>query len=742
MPLLAQPHQAFDVRDEPNPGVRYESGLTICDEALVNGHWVGRYWSAVGRLQAEAEAVPELGPTRELDAPSLSDSAAFRLVVDDLDLAGGWTWVSADEVRDEDEGRVGRRQGRHCVVELRHRASPVRVRVHTQIDGSPFLIRWLEVTNLSGRSMALSELACWSGLVWRVANYSQLVSEEAGSVFKVGYYASSMWGYEGDFAWEPVAPGQKQIQGRMGRSGWGRPVAIVGNEAQGEFFTAELAWSGNWAIALRCRQEVRFHADRRYGGLPEARLGLDIGPASIDPALRVLAPGETVQTPAVHLARFHGDLDACVQALHEHARSAVLAPQVPGREQRFIYNAGVYRNDWWNEADLKRHIDVAAEHGAELLIIDAGWYGREPGLWFDNVGDWKEGDWLPGGIQPVRAYAREKGLLFGLWMEPESIGPNSALLQDHPEWVLTRDGKPFGTRDRVVGRALDLSKPEVAAWVEAQIADLIQRYDLDLFRLDYNTVAFEGGNRVVDGIVENTLWRHCEVLFGIFDRLRARFPNVVFENCAGGGGRTDLGMMARFHTTWISDWMRAPRAVQILNGVTLTLPPEVCSRAFALVGGPTASAGSLETQLRVPLFGHPCYSRTAPLWTAANPAATERIVHHIQLYKDFMRPILSSCRVFHHTPVLPMEGYNDWCVLEYVAADAARGYAGLFRLNPVGSPVFEFRPRGLSRARRYRVVFENEGAAVERTGDDLARNGFPVRLERPLTSELVLFEAV
>ncbi len=173
------------------------------------------------------------------------------------------------------------------------------------------------------------------------------------------------------------------------------------------------------------------------------------------------------------------------------------------------------------------------------------------------------------------------------------------------------------------------------------------------------------------------------MLFGIFDRLRARFPNVVFENCAGGGGRTDLGMMARFHTTWISDWMRAPRAVQILNGVTLTLPPEVCSRAFALVGGPTASAGSLETQLRVPLFG-----------------------------------------------------------LEYAAPDAARGYAGLFRLNPVGSPVFEFRPRGLSRARRYRVVFENEGAVVERTGDDLARNGFPVRLERPLTSELVLFEAV
>ena len=111
---------------------------------------------------------------------------------------------------------------------------------------------------------------------------------------------------------------------------------------------------------------------------------------------------------------------------------------------------------------------------------------------------------------------------------------------------------------------------------------------------------------VVDGIVENTLWRHSEVFLGIFDRLRARFPEVIFRELRGRGGRTDLAIMARFHTTGISNWMRAPRAVQILNGMTLTLPPEVCSRAFALVGGPSASAGSLETQLRVPLFGHPC----------------------------------------------------------------------------------------------------------------------------------------
>jgi hypothetical protein len=97
----------------------------------------------------------------------------------------------------------------------------------------------------------------------------------------------------------------------MGRSGWGRPVAIVGNEAQGELVTVELAWNGNWAIVLRCRQDLHFHADRRYGGLPEARLGLEVGPVAVDPALRVLAPGETIETPTVHLAWFQGAAHFC-----------------------------------------------------------------------------------------------------------------------------------------------------------------------------------------------------------------------------------------------------------------------------------------------------------------------------------------------------------------------------------------------------------------------------------------------
>jgi hypothetical protein len=108
--------------------------------------------------------------------------------------------------------------------------------------------------------------------------------------------------------------------------------------------------------------------------------------------------------------------------------------------------------------------------------------------------------------------------------------------------------------------------------MESEVTRTIERYGLDHFRIDYNTTIGEGENRVRDGIVENTIWRQVEAIWAMFARLRQRFPNVLFENCAGGGGRLDLGMLRYFQITEISDWMRAPRSLKIFNNVTLSLP--------------------------------------------------------------------------------------------------------------------------------------------------------------------------
>ena len=136
-----------------------------------------------------------------------------------------------------------------------------------------------------------------------------------------------------------------------------------------------------------------------------------------------------------------------------------------------------------------------------------------------------------------------------------------------------------------MGGLLDLTNPEVAKWMEQQITHVIEENHLDFFRLDYNTDPQRGIKTMRDGFIENGYWRYYEALYGIYDRLRARFPNVIFENCAGGGGRTDIGMVRRFSHTWVTDWQIAPRSFMITNGMTMALPPEYVDRRLEARAG-------------------------------------------------------------------------------------------------------------------------------------------------------------
>jgi alpha-galactosidase len=278
--------------------------------------------------------------------------------------------------------------------------------------------------------------------------------------------------------------------------------------------------------------------------------------------------------------------------------------------------------------------------------------------------------------------------------------------------------------------------------MEEQLVDVISRYKLDLYRIDYNTHIFDGGNRVKDGFVENTLWRHAEAIWGIFDRLRKRFPNTIFENCASGGGRLDLGMLRYFQITEISDWMRAPRSLKILNGLSLSLPPEICLRTFGTEVPEHYLYGDLDYQIRSCLFGQPILRGIAPTIEEIGEPRRARIGHALDLYKQFIRPILPDAKVYHHTPILPLYAASPWCVLEYAAPDRRREVAGIFRLTAPDASAYRYRPRGLRPGGRYRVTFDNTGESFEVSGLELQRDGIEIRLESPLTSEILLVEEI
>ncbi len=540
-------------------GARYFSDGLVFDEMFANGRLLTRYWNTNGQV------LPDMyyGYCDHQDEHfgwALDQPAdTFHLSIDGNDLAGGFVWENAGLSPDTSRYQVrvdaagGPVPVSHGVIDLRHPDAGIGIKVHTRLDGSRFLIRWLEITNLNTQAVGISAISPLAGLFWS-HRYEEHLPPTFSSPFEVGYNHSFDWGHEGDFYFEPLPAGHKLVDGeKKGRSGWGRPAFWVKNQCNGQMFVCELAWGGNYKFELDCRLAERSNEGSQ---VPAERLGelyFSIGLAGYDQALRVLDSGETIATPAVHLGLFHDNLDPIVQACHDHVRHVVMPRQIPGREIEIEANHRGYLCDRESVPAIIADIDVAASVGAEMYVVDAGWYGNEPNHWWNNVGDWRDGPWLArdGGLSMVVNHAHQLGLKFGLWAEIEAAGENSTLRQEHPEWLLRRNGEPVAK-----GRALDLTQPEVSAWVKSEIEHLISGYHLDMFRIDHNHLIQPSGNRYYAGRLEDLTWRYYEALYAIFDRLIRKFPQVVFQNCAGGGGRLDWGTLGRFHNSELSDWMR------------------------------------------------------------------------------------------------------------------------------------------------------------------------------------------
>ena len=205
----------------------------------------------------------------------------------------------------------------------------------------------------------------------------------------------------------------------------------------------------------------------------------------------------------------------------------------------------------------------------------------------------------------------------------------------------------------------------------------------------------------------------------------------------GGGTRLDASMVSRSEWAWVSDdYHTSVLMVRSLNGTTLAMPPELCTRTFGTILKDTTD---WDFSLRVPLFGQYTISGLRDEWLAEGAERFDKLKRHVEIYKDFLRPFVGACRVFHHTPVLAGPGRCPWCVWEYVAEDLSRALVGVFRLEDAAGDEYHFVPRGLGHRRRYSVRLESAGREFTESGEVLAGSGIQVHLTGNSDSELILF---
>lgn len=685
-----------------NPVFCYRSGLTVYEEVLQNGALIAGGWNGAGY---PLNVLPNC-PTRFTSELRVNtEPFAFNLEVNGRSVSYDLQFVDFKTERTEENITA--------VLTLKSKMMPVEIEVRTLLDGTPMFARELTVKNLSDKPLCISRIGLQGGGL-EACNLTELQCDGT-NLYSLGYFTEDEWGREGQFAWRPLEREGTVIRTRFGRERFRHPLLFIKNNVTGAIWFTQVAWSGG----------VAFNVDYRpMADGSKAYLLMNTEVSGYNPLL-VLKPGEEYRLPSIHLGMVQGDIDDAICGMHDHIRRSVL--NLPEADPTScLIGCGMGAEHDMSVETSKAYIDQFAQMGGEIFIIDAGWQNppHEEMKWKEYNGRNKpDADRYPNGIKEVSDYCHKKGLKFALWVEIERLGNLSDEYKEHPEW---RAYTVLGEKEDGL---LDLTIPEAAKWAEDELARIITEYKLDLLRVDFNVSGFRMFNMgdVNTGIKECLTERYFDAVYKMYASLKKRFPKVIFENCAGGGGRTDLGMMKAFNHTWVSDWQKMPRSIAITNGMTMALPPERVDRLFA--GMECHKTGSLDAHMRNTMLGHMSLNVISPAIAQINSKQMEFVRHSVKVYKEFIRPILPGCKIYHHTPEV-----RDVAVMEI----CNRGKGALTAFALAGQKEIAIKLKGAKAGKKYRVTLDNANVTFETDG----RESLGISLMGTYTSELVLYEEI
>ncbi|TCN26636.1 alpha-galactosidase [Mesobacillus foraminis] len=316
-----------------------------------------------------------------------------------------------------------------------------------------------------------------------------------------------------------------------------------------------------------------------------------------------LGPEQTFQTPEVVMVHSGEGLNGMSQAFHDLYREHLIPAQWRKGERPILINNWEATYFDFNEDKLVNIAKSARELGIELFVLDDGWFGKRNDD-TSSLGDWHvDYDKLPNGIESLARKIKETGMQFGLWFEPEMISPNSELYREHPDWAVG-----FADRPHTLGRnqrVLDFSRPEIVEYLYEKMAAIIRETGLSYIKWDMNRNITEAySSRLAPNQQGEFFHRYILGVYDLYEKLTKEFPDVLFESCAGGGGRFDPGMMYYAPQAWASDDTDAVERLKIQYGTSYAYPLySMGSHVSAVPNHQTLRTTPLSTRANVAYFG-------------------------------------------------------------------------------------------------------------------------------------------
>lgn len=326
-------------------------------------------------------------------------------------------------------------------------------------------------------------------------------------------------------------------------------------EQSGECYAMNLIYSGNHRESMD------------LGGHCKARALTGINPDFLEWELE-----DTLCSPEAVLTFTNKGYQGISANMHRFVREHIVRGSWKHKERPVLLNSWEAAYFDISEKKLLRLAKAAADIGIELFVMDDGWFGKRNddtsslGDWYDNT------EKLPQGIAGLGAKIRKLGMMFGIWVEPEMISENSELYKKHPEWAVRIPGKPHSLgRNQML---LDLTNKAVRSYIIESMTDVFKRSGASYVKWDMNRHMSDyfGSELKNQGEFAH---RYITGLYEILGELTRRFPDILFEGCASGGNRFDLGMLCYMPQIWASDNTDAVSRASIQNGYSYGYPQSV-----------------------------------------------------------------------------------------------------------------------------------------------------------------------
>lgn len=432
-----------------------------------------------------------------------------------------------------------------------------------------------------------------------------------------------------------------------------------------------------------------------------------------------LPPGAVFQSPEALITFSNSGMQDLSSTFYDVLNNHLIRSTHKDQERPILINNWEATFFDFDRERLTKILERAKDLGVELFVLDDGWFGHRDDD-RSSLGDWFEyPDKIAGGLTDFSKEVHAKGLKFGIWVEPEMVSKVSQLFKEHPDWIIHVPGRPAAPgRDQFI---LDFSRKEVQDNLYQQLKKLFSSIEIDYVKWDMNRNMTDVFSQQLHADQQGEVaHRYILGLYSLLERLTEEFPEILFESCAGGGGRFDAGMLYYMPQVWASDNTDPISRIQIQYGTSLVYP-------ISTIGAHIADIPSHQTRRKTPIEIRSNVASSGLLGLELDLAKVQTedltiMKEKINFYKDNR----SLIQFGTFTRLLSPFGNND-AAWSFISSDRSECLVYYFQTLQQPEPAFKpLKLRGLEPL----AIYQSEDGEISASGAELMNLGIWVNQKK------------